>query len=189
VRIQELKRKTLETDISLKLNLDGSGIAEISTGIKFFDHMLNLLTKHSNIDLNLKAKGDLNHHLVEDVGIALGVAFEKALGDKIGIERYGEATIPMDETLVQCALDFSGRIATVFQFKFMNELIEDLATEDVIHFMMSFAQNAKMNLHIHVIYGENDHHKCEGGFKSLARAIKKAVSVTSNQIQSTKGVL
>jgi imidazoleglycerol phosphate dehydratase HisB len=189
MRNAQIKRKTLETDISIELNLDGTGKADIETGIKFFDHMMILLAKHANIDLTLKGKGDLAHHLIEDIGISLGLAFENALGNKKGIERYGEATVPMDETLVQCALDFSGRIATVINIPFTGEYIEDLSCEDILHFLISFAQNAKMNLHIRVIYGENDHHKCEGAFKSMARAIKKAIAITGQEIPSTKGTL
>lgn len=189
MRSAQIKRKTLETDISIDLNLDGTGKATIDTGIKFFDHMLVLLAKHSGIDLSLTGRGDLAHHLVEDIGISLGLAFEKALGKKVGIERYGDSTIPMDETLVQCALDFSGRIATVFQIPFTGDYIDDLACEDIVHFLISFAQNAKMNLHIRVIYGENDHHKSEGAFKAFARAIKKAIKVVGDDIPSTKGTL
>lgn len=189
-RKADLSRKTAETDIAIELNLDGSGKSEITTGFKFIDHMLVLLTKHSGIDLKIKAKGDLTHHIVEDIGIALGECFLKALGDKKGINRYGYAYIPMDESLARCVLDFGGRKALVLDLKLNDECnIEDVAVEDVRHFFNSLAENAKMNLHLQVLYGEDQHHKVEAAFKALARAIKNAIQQVGTDIPSTKGVL
>lgn len=189
-RKAEITRKTAETNISIELNLDGTGKCEIDTGFKFMDHMLTLLTRHSKIDLKLKAKGDLTHHIIEDIGIALGDCFSKALGDKKGINRYGSALIPMDEALAQCAIDFSGRKALVLNLNLKEDYtIEDVAVEDIRHFFNSFSENAKMNLHLHVLYGEDQHHIVEAAFKALAWAIKEAKIIVSDEIPSTKGVL
>ncbi len=189
-RIGKTTRKTAETDISIDLNLDGSGKYEIDTGYKFMDHMLVLLTRHSGVDLKVKASGDLTHHIIEDIGISLGECFLKALGDKKGINRYGSAFIPMDETLARCVLDFSGRKALVLDLQLNEECnIEDVAVEDIRHFFNSLAENAKMNLHLQILYGEDQHHKVEAAFKSLARAIKEAIIIVSDEIPSTKGVL
>ena len=183
-------RKTAETDILVELNLDGTGNFEIKTGLKFMDHMLILLTRHSGIDLKVKSSGDLTHHLVEDIGIVLGECFADALGDKKGINRYGSAFIPMDDSLARCVIDFSGRKALILELNLNEECnIEDVAVEDIIHFFNSFAENAKMNLHIHVLYGEDQHHKVEAAFKALAWAIKEAKEITSDKIPSTKEVL
>ncbi|MFX1238364.1 MAG: imidazoleglycerol-phosphate dehydratase HisB [Promethearchaeota archaeon] len=187
-RTSKVSRKTTETDITIELNLDGSGNSEISTGFKFMDHMLTLLAKHSGIDLKIKASGDLTHHIIEDIGIVLGENFNKAL-DKKGINRYGDALIPMDESLARCALDFSGRKSLILDLKLNECNIEDVAVEDIRHFFNSFAENAKMNLHLTVLYGEDQHHKIEAAFKALARAIKKALMIVSDQIPSSKGVL
>jgi imidazoleglycerol-phosphate dehydratase len=186
----ETTRKTAETEIEVILDLDGSGNYEITTGANFMDHMLSILTKHSGINLSLKASGDLTHHLIEDIGIVLGEGFNSALGDKKGIQRYGSALIPMDETLARCALDFSGRKALVLELNLNGDYkIEDVAVEDIKHFFNSFAENAKMNLHLHILYGEDQHHKVEAAFKALARAIREAKKLVSNEIPSTKGVL
>jgi imidazoleglycerol-phosphate dehydratase len=183
-------RKTDETNITCELNLDGSGIYEIETPFKFMDHMLALLAKHSGIDLKVKASGDLTHHIIEDIGISLGDCFLKALADKKGINRYGSAIIPMDESLARCVIDFCGRKALVLDLKLNDECdIEDVAVEDVLHFFNSYAENAKMNLHLHILYGEDQHHKVEAAFKALARAIKEAIKIISDDIPSTKGVL
>ncbi|TFG13544.1 MAG: imidazoleglycerol-phosphate dehydratase HisB [Promethearchaeota archaeon] len=183
-------RKTAETNILIELNLDGAGKPEIDTGFKFIDHMLNLLAKHSGINLKVKASGDLTHHIIEDIGILLGECFFSALGDKKGINRYGWALIPMDDSLARCVIDFSGRKALVIDLNLNEECnIEDVAVEDIKHFFNSFAENAKMNLHLHVLYGEDQHHKVEAAFKALARAIKEAIQIISNEIPSTKGVL
>ncbi|MFX0187056.1 MAG: imidazoleglycerol-phosphate dehydratase HisB [Candidatus Hodarchaeota archaeon] len=189
-RKAEITRKTAETNISIELNLDGSGKCEIDTGFKFMDHMLTLLTRHSRIDLKLKALGDLTHHIIEDIGIALGECFSKALGDKKGINRYGYALIPMDEALAQCAIDFSGRKSIVLNLNLKEDYnIEDVAVEDIRHFFNSFSENTKMNLHLHVLYGEDQHHIVESAFKALAWAIKKAKKIVSSEIPSTKGML
>ena len=189
-RIVNTRRKTAETDIEIKINLDGAGKGNINTGIKFLDHMLMLLAKHSSVNVDIQAKGDLKHHLVEDVGITLGSLFNSALGDKKGINRYGFAYIPMDEALSRCVLDFSGRKALILDLQLNEECdIEDIAVEDIRHFLNSFAENAKMNLHLHVLYGDDQHHKVEAAFKSLAKAIKEAIKIVGNEIPSTKGAL
>jgi imidazoleglycerol-phosphate dehydratase len=188
-RISQITRETAETKITLALDLDSPAKPEISTTIAYFDHMLTLLGRHANIGLKVKATGDLIHHLVEDVGICLGQALNEALGDKKGIERYGSAEIPMDETLGTCAVDLSGRPYFVINLQLMGERIEDMAGEDIIHFFESFALNAKINLHVRVLYGENDHHKAESAFKALAHALKKAIRIQGTDVPSTKGVL
>ncbi|MFX1325084.1 MAG: imidazoleglycerol-phosphate dehydratase HisB [Promethearchaeota archaeon] len=188
-RIAKVSRKTSETEIEIELNLDGAGLYEIDTGFKFMNHMLGLLSIHSQCDLKISANGDLTHHIIEDIGITLGECFNKALGDKKGINRYGSALIPMDESLARCVIDFSGRKSLILELDLNECDIEDVAVEDVKHFFNSFAENAKINLHLHVLYGEDQHHKVEALFKSLARAIKQAKKVTSIGIPSTKGVL
>ena len=189
-RIAELNRETKETNIVIKLNLDGSGKQDINTGYKFMDHMLTLLSRHGNIDLMIKASGDLTHHIIEDLAITLGQCVLKALGDKKGINRYGSALIPMDESLARCAIDFCGRKALNLDLKLNKECnIEDVAVEDIFHFFNSFAESAQMNLHLHILYGSNDHHKVEAAFKALARSIKQAKAIVSDEIPSTKGVL
>ncbi|MFX0028681.1 MAG: imidazoleglycerol-phosphate dehydratase HisB [Candidatus Hermodarchaeota archaeon] len=189
VRTTKISRKTSETEITVELNLDGSGKNEIDTGFKFIDHMLRLLATHSESDIKIKATGDLTHHIIEDIGISLGECFHKALGDKKGINRYGSALIPMDEVLARCVIDFSGRKSLILDLQLKDCNIEDVAVEDIIHFLNSFAENAKMNLHIHVLYGKDQHHKVEAVFKALARAIKKAKKIISDEIPSSKGIL
>ncbi|MHA1340284.1 MAG: imidazoleglycerol-phosphate dehydratase HisB [Promethearchaeota archaeon] len=191
LRKAEIKRETKETNIIVEINLDGDGKSEISTTIGFFDHMLTLFAKHSKTNLKVKAIGDLEHHLIEDVGICLGKAIEKVLGEKRGIQRYGDKIIPMDESLALCALDLGGRIGHHIDLKTVNERVEDCQTEDIMHFFETLAQNAKMNLHIVVQYGNNDHHKIEAAFKAFAHAFReaKAINVGDNEILSTKGVL
>ena len=189
-RIAKMTRKTTETEVIVEIGLDGTGKSEIKTGLKFMDHMLILLSRHSGIDLKVKASGDLTHHLVEDIGILLGECFVNALGDKKGINRYGSAFIPMDDSLARCVIDFSGRKALILDLKLNDECdIEDVAVEDIRHFFNSFAENAKMNLHLLILYGEDQHHKVEAAFKALAKAIKKAKKITSSEIPSTKGIL
>jgi imidazoleglycerol-phosphate dehydratase len=193
-RTASLSRKTKETRIELSLNLDGTGQSRIHTGVGFFDHMLDLLARHSLIDLDIKADGDLHvdaHHTVEDVGIVLGQAMEKALGDKRGIYRYGWAIVPMDETLAQVALDLSGRAAFVFKVEFTGPAIGDFPAELVEEFFKSVAQNAKMNLHVTVPYGTNTHHISEAIFKATAKALRQAVSLDPRNpgVPSTKGTL
>lgn len=194
-RTASQSRKTKETDITLSLDLDGVGKADVKTGVGFFDHMLDLLGKHSLIDLNIAATGDLHidaHHTVEDVGITIGQCLEKALGDKRGIFRYGWAIVPMDESLAQIALDLSGRPAFVMNVPFKGPLIGEFATELVEEFFKAVATSAKMNLHIHVPYGSNNHHMAEAIFKGFAKALRQAVSIdprASNAVPSTKGSL
>ncbi|MBS6041729.1 MAG: imidazoleglycerol-phosphate dehydratase HisB [Clostridium baratii] len=187
-----INRETKETKINLKLNIDGSGKSHINTGIGFFDHMLTLLAFHSNMDLMIDCSGDTwvcDHHTVEDVGIVLGKAFNKALGDMKGIERYGSFYIPMDESLAFVSLDISGRPFLVFDGQFTRDNIGGFSTEMTEEFFRSFAFNAMIALHGKVLYGKNDHHKIEGLFKALGRAIKCAKAINGNELPSTKGVL
>ena len=189
-----LTRKTHETDITLELNLDGSGQAEIGTGVGFFDHMLDHLARHSMCDLRVAAKGDLHidaHHTVEDVSLVLGSALKEALGDKRGINRYGWASVPMEDSLANVALDFSGRPAFVFNVRFPTPKIGAFDVELVPEALRSLANTAGMNLHVNVPYGTNSHHIAEGIFKALAKALRQAVAVDprSTGIPSTKGVL
>ena len=187
----EINRKTKETDIKVELNLDGSGKGSFSTGIGFFDHMLEQISKHGNIDLNIEVKGDLEideHHTIEDVALTLGDAFLQALGSKKGIERYG-FLLPMDECLAQVAIDFGGRPWIVWEANFEREMIGEMPTEMFMHFFKSFTDAAKCNLNIKA-EGENEHHKIEAIFKAFAKAIKMAKMKTENySIPSTKGIL
>lgn len=193
-RIAKIDRNTSETQILISLNLDGTGKTTIDTGIGFFDHMLNLFAFHGGFDLEVKASGDLyidDHHMIEDVGITLGECFNKALGDKKGINRYGNFFIPMDETLAQVTLDISGRSFLHFDCEFQREMIKDYSTEMTKEFFRAFAYNSKITLHARVLYGENDHHKIEALFKALGRALKEAKEIDKNNmtVQSTKGML
>ncbi len=191
MRESKLARKTNETEIELKLNLDGIGNIDIDTGIPFFDHMLNSLSKHGSLDLVAKAKGDLkvdDHHTVEDVGIALGSVIAKALGDKKGIERFGEARIPMDDALAVVAVDISGRSFLVFNAEFTNSGIGGLNSQNIRHFFESLTSNAGINAHMEAT-GENDHHKAEALFKAFGIALKRSIKITGSGIPSTKGVL
>ncbi len=196
------QRKTNETAIAVVLNLDGTGKAKIKTGLHFFDHMLDQLAKHSGIDLEIKAVGDLEideHHTIEDTAITIGEAFRQAMADKRGMERYGfeqqkkyglrsEFLLPMDEALVSCALDFSGRAYFIFEGSFKREKVGDFPTELFTHFFHTFCQHAGLNLHL-TIRGENDHHKIEASFKAFARSIKQALKRVGDQLPSTKGSL
>jgi len=187
-----IKRTTKETDILIELNLDGSGKCNIDTGLKFFDHMLEQIGRHSGSDLTIKVKGDLEvdeHHTIEDTAIALGEAFGKALGNKRGIERYGYY-LPMDDCLCSVALDFGGRSWLVYDVDFKREYVGDLPTEMILHFFKSFSDAARMNLNIKA-EGENEHHKIEGIFKALAKSIKMAVKrdIYQFELPSTKGIL
>ena len=190
-----IARKTNETDISISLNLDGTGKRETDIPVGFLTHMLDLFAKHGLFDLNIKAKGDTyidEHHTVEDIGIVLGEAFAKALGDKKGIKRYGFFILPMDEALATVVIDFAGRYFFRFECSFMREKVGDLSTELIKHFWDAFAQNAKVNLYIKVENGENEHHKIEAIFKATARAIRMACEIdekTRDQVPSTKGKL
>ena len=194
-RTAEIKRTTGETDIFVKIDIDGEGKSDINTGIGFFDHMLTALSKHSGMDLEIKCKGDLYvdaHHSVEDVGIALGQAFAQAMGDKKGIVRYGSARCPLDEALGDAVIDISGRPFIVFDCEFAADKCGEMDTQLFEEFFRSFAFNAGITLHISSPYGVNDHHKAEAMFKSLARAIRMAASIDTrfkDQVISTKGVL
>lgn len=190
-----IKRKTNETNISLSLNIDGTGKMNITTPVGFLNHMLEVFTNHGLFDLSIKALGDMaidEHHTVEDIGIVLGEAFRKALLDKKGINRYGFFILPMDDALATVAVDFAGRYAYRFDCQFTREKVGDLSTELIKHFWDAFSQNAKINLIIEVKNGENDHHKIEAVFKATARAIRMACERDQrnpDSIPSTKGVL
>ena len=194
-RTAEIKRSTKETDIAVKIDLDGKGEYKIDTGIGFFDHMLSALSRHSGIDMEISCKGDLYvdaHHSVEDVGIALGKALKEALGDKIGITRYGSARIPMDEALGVCDIDVSGRAFIVFDAEFGSDMIGAMDTQLFEEFFRSFAFNSDITLDFSCHYVNNDHHKAEAMFKALARALRQAVSIDerfAGSVVSTKGVL
>ena len=195
MRNASLSRKTRETDIEVEVTLDGSGKSEISTGVGFFDHMLDQIARHSLIDLKIQAKGDLHidfHHTVEDVGIALGQAIRQALGDMKGITRYADVHLPMDETLTRVAMDISGRAFLVFRTEFHTPKIGEFDTQLVREFFQAFAMNAGLTLHVETLYGVNDHHISESCFKGLARALRIAVSIDERQsgrVPSTKGTL
>ncbi|MBR1663836.1 MAG: imidazoleglycerol-phosphate dehydratase HisB [Ruminococcus sp.] len=192
MRIGEITRTTKETDITIKLDLDGTGKVSIDTGIGFFDHMLTALGVHAGFDLDVKVKGDLyvdGHHSVEDTGIALGQAFAKAIGDKSGIARYGSFYIPMDEALCFCSLDISGRPFLVYNASLTNEKVGEFDTCLTEEFFRAFAFNSGITLHIREEYGSNDHHIIEAMFKALAHALKEAVGVNGGGVLSTKGVL
>jgi imidazoleglycerol-phosphate dehydratase len=193
-RTASIDRKTAETDIQLTLNVDGSGRADIATGVGFLDHMLTLFAKHAAMDLTVRAKGDLDvdqHHTVEDTGICLGQALKQALGDKAGIRRYGHFTLPMDETLATVAVDLGGRFAIAIRADFPSAKIGDFDTELVEEFWRAFAANALCNLHILVHYGRNSHHISEAIFKAAARALRMAVEADPrvSGVPSTKGTL
>jgi imidazoleglycerol-phosphate dehydratase len=194
-RQAKVERKTKETEIAVAVDLDGSGRSEISTGIGFLDHMLDQLARHSLIDLTVKAKGDLHidfHHTTEDSGIAIGEAVAKALGTRIGIRRWGEATVPMDETLTRVALDASNRPYLIWKVNFSKPKLGEMDTELFKEWFQAFAQNAGLTLHIENLYGENNHHIVESCFKGLARALRQAIEIDprkSDSVPSTKGVL
>jgi len=193
-RIGEVRRHTKETDIRLRLNLDGSGKSQISTGLPFLDHMLDLFAKHGLFDLEINCQGDLeidDHHSVEDIAITLGLALAKALGDKAGIKRYGEATVPMDEALCRSVIDLSGRFYLVYEVDTRRQRIGNFSVGLAEHFWRSFAETAKFNLHIDCLRGRNTHHILEGTFKATTRALRQAVErdprITG--VLSTKGSL
>jgi imidazoleglycerol-phosphate dehydratase len=195
VRTATLDRSTTETKIALRLAIEGQGRYTVSTGIRFFDHMLELFTRHGAFDLELTCKGDLDvdqHHTVEDVGIALGEAFDKALGDKKGILRAGYFVMPMDETLAVAAIDLSGRVACVVKTKVRTRLVGDLQSELVEDFFEGFARGARANVHLKTLYGRSNHHKVEALFKAFARALRVACSrdkQLGEMLPSTKGLL
>ena len=188
------QRTTNETDIRVGLNLDGTGVHEISTGIPFFDHMLAQLARHGRMDLEIAARGDLEidgHHTVEDVGLTLGQVFDEALGERRGIARFAHAYVPLDEALSRVVVDFSGRGYLVYRARFETAALGDMQTELIEEFFKAFAQNGRLNLHVEVIYGRNQHHIAETMFKAAARALHEATRVVfdDGQIPSTKGTL
>ena len=193
MRTCEVNRKTAETDIQLSLNLDGTGKSSVDTGCGFLDHMLTLFAAHGKFDLTVRCAGDTevdDHHSVEDISICLGTAFREALGDKRGITRYGSMLLPMDEALILCAVDISGRSCLVFALDIPTEKIGTFDTELVEEFFLAFVRNCPMSLHLKQLSGKNSHHIVEGAFKSVGRALKAAVALDgSNDIPSTKGVL
>ena len=195
MRTATIKRKTKETEIEVTVNLDGTGVADIATGIGFFDHMLDLLARHSRIDLTVKAVGDLHidyHHTTEDTGIALGQAVRQALGNMAGITRYAGVHMPMDETLSRVVIDISGRPFLVFKADFPRDKIGEFDTELVREWFQAFAMNAGVTLHVETLYGDNNHHIAESCFKGLARALRTAVAIdpkAAGEIPSTKGSL
>jgi imidazoleglycerol-phosphate dehydratase len=190
-----IKRATKETEVEVELDLDGRGSSSISTGIGFLDHMLELLARHSRMDLAVRAKGDLHvdhHHTTEDVGIAFGQAVKQALGDMKGITRYADVHVPMDETLTRVALDISGRPVLVFKTEFVRDKVGSFDTELVREWFQAFAMNSGLTLHVTTLYGSNDHHVAESCFKGLARALRTAVTIdprAANEVPSTKGSL
>jgi imidazoleglycerol-phosphate dehydratase len=194
-RSATVTRRTRETEITATVNLDGSGVGTISTGVGFLDHMLEQLARHSLIDIELTAKGDLHvdfHHTTEDCGIVLGQALAKALGDKAGITRYAALHLPMDETLTRVAIDVSGRPYLVWKVAFTRPKVGDMDTELFREWFQAFAQNAGITLHIETLYGENNHHIAETCYKGLARALREAITVDPRQagrVPSTKGTL
>ncbi|MDO4870031.1 MAG: imidazoleglycerol-phosphate dehydratase HisB [Bacillota bacterium] len=195
MRTAEINRKTGETDIALRLDLDGSGKSSIDTGVGFMNHMLTLFARHGRFDLEIKAKGDVqvdDHHTVEDIGIALGKAFDQALADKKGIVRYGSQILPMDEALILTAIDFSGRCYLAYDAEIPAQKVGTFDTELAEEFWMAFARNAQCTLHIRQLAGTNSHHIIEGIFKSAARSIRAAVKIDedfADEVPSTKGVL
>ena len=195
MRTSEISRVTAETDIKLSLDLDGRGASDIDTGVSFLDHMLTLFAKHARFDLYVQAKGDNyvdDHHTVEDVGIVLGQAFAEAVGDKKGICRFGDCILPMDEALILCAVDISGRDYLGYALEIPTEKVGTFDTELAEEFWISFARNARVTLHLRQLAGSNSHHIIEGAFKAVARALRKAVSIDSayaDEVPSTKGLL
>lgn len=195
MRRASLKRKTKETDIAVAVDLDGAGTCDVSTGIGFLDHMLDLLARHSRVDITVRAKGDLHidhHHTTEDIGICLGQAVKQALGEMKGITRYADVHVPMDEALTRVALDISGRPFLVFRVEFSRDKVGDFDTELVREWFQAFAMNAGITLHVETLYGANDHHIAESCFKGLARALRAAVAIDPRavgEVPSTKGAL
>jgi len=193
-RTATIERKTNETEITLRLNLDGAGRASVSTCVGFLDHMLTALARHARFDLELRCEGDLgvdDHHTAEDCALALGAAIDRSLGERLGIARFGSAYAPLDESLCRCVIDLSGRPSAHGEVGLTREHLGDLATENVTHFLRSLATTARCALHMDLIRGENDHHKAEAAFKSLAMALRLAVRIDGDPTEapSTKGTL
>lgn len=191
MRSYKTKRKTLETSIKIKATLDGEGICDVNTGINYLDHMLNTLSKHSLIDLEIKAKGDLKHHIVEDVALALGEVISGALGKREGITRFGYAVVPMDESLVSVSIDLVKRPFAKINLEIEHDIVEDMIKEDIQHFLQSFTQSLEATVHINVEYGDDDHHKVEAAFKALALSLRKAITIDPKRktSPSAKGVM
>jgi len=191
LREAEFYRKTAETEIRVRVELDGAGLAEVHTGTSFMDHMLRSLAAHSLIDIYVDASGDLSHHVIEDVAICLGEAIRRALGDASGIRRFGYAIVPMDCSLAFAAIDLSNRAYPKIDLKLENKRVEDAASEDIYHFLETLANSLRANIHLWVLYGLNDHHKVEAAFKALALSLRQAVSIDPARkgVPSAKGVL
>lgn len=188
----ELKRDTGETGVSVIIDLDGTGTAEVATGLGFLDHMLTSFSRHSRIDLTISATGDTwvdDHHTVEDCAIVLGRSIDEALGDRSGISRFGSAYVPLDETLCRAVVDLSGRPWSEIDLGLVRPMIGDVATENLVHFLRSFSLEGRMALHVDVIRGDNDHHRAEAAFKSVAVALRQAVRPDGEGVPSTKGAL
>jgi imidazoleglycerol-phosphate dehydratase len=191
-RTAKINRKTKETNIAIELDLDGEGKYEIDTGVGFLDHMMSHLSKHSRIDTTIRAKGDLNvdaHHTVEDIGLCLGQCLDKALGDKKGINRYGNSSVPMEDALANVSIDLSGRPSCVYNVEYRTDKIGEFDVQCLEEMLRSFANAGKFNLHINVPYGTNSHHIAEAMFKALGQALGSAVKITGKDIPSTKGTL
>lgn len=192
MRKSEVKRKTREVDITLRLNIDGKGEGKTETGIQFLDHMLTTLAKHALFDLTVEGRGDLTHHVCEDIALTLGEALKKALKEKRGLRRFGSAYVPMDDSLARAVIDIGGRAYCDLNLGLTLTKIEDMKTEDFKHFFNSFAEASKMNLHLAVLYGDNNHHKVEAAVKALALALRQAVTLEpriSDRIPSAKGTV
>ncbi len=191
MRIDEVYRKTKETEVSAKVNLDGEGKIDISTGVAFFDHLLTSFATHSLIDVTAKVKGDLKHHSIEDLAIGLGEALNKALGNREGITRFGYATVPMDDSIASAAVDLVKRPYAVINLKLKGKKVEDMATEDITHFFETLATSLSANIHVWTEYGGNDHHKAEAAIKALALSLKQATAMDPRRkgIPSSKGVI
>ena len=192
MRSYKVERNTLETQILVEINLDGTGKADIDTGVGFFDHMLTLMAFHGKFDMKVKCHGDTyvdDHHTIEDIGIALGECVKQALGNKRGIRRYSTVFIPMDEALARTSIDVSNRPYLVFNATFTDERVGNMTTQMVKEFFRAFVNESRVTLHINLLYGENDHHKIEAIFKSFARALKEGIEIISDEVASSKGVL
>ena len=191
-RIAEKSRESSETMVNVKVNIDGKGNFNITTKVPFFTHLLQMIAKHGRINLDVEANGDLDHHVIEDATMVLAEAIKEALGDMKGIQRFGYAYVPMDESLARCVIDLSGRPFYVGDLKMQGLDIESMKVEDIEHFMLTFAQNLKANVHVEVLYGDNDHHKVEAATKALALALRMAMKIDErarDEIPSTKGKL
>ena len=190
MRIGEVTRKTKETQISLSVNLDGDGNVDVSAGVRYFEHLIKTLAVHSSIDVKINAMGDLKHHVIEDVAICFGEALSKALGERVGINRFGYAIVPMDCSLAFAAVDLVKRPYSKVDLKIEGKIIEDTSREDIIHFLETLASSLQANIHVWVQYGSNDHHKVEAAFKALALSLKQAISVTKKtDVPSAKGTM